>query len=856
MATLDELLPVSPEPETVLRQQPGAAIFGPDVAGGMAQQALAGMQERQAETYNPLDPLSSGAGPSVALAENNGMVAMLDRDGNIGSIPKARVGDALAAGFQLASPDANRLAYLKEKYGDRPLQNFAEGAASTVTFGLTDMFQATTAEGREALAAKKEFNSGSRFAGELAGYLTPVGAAGAISKAGVAAGERVAGTALIESLMGGGTLARATGAAAKLGARAGAEGALMGVTQTAQEVALSADPMNAEAIAAALGSNMLHSGLTAGGVGAGLGGLGSVARAAAVRARSQVSRVVDGLAKEAAVPGDIAALDATGTRAAIKAERTSLRAAKDAEYAGLRAERDAEIEALKTAQQAERAAVAQDVLPFREVLRDAGKGLPGVMKKHGLTDGGKVREFIATERRMANVLDAVRTSPTRGIEALTGVERTARTARQAFDDMIEAQRAAIKPNEHGSIMIDPETRGFATPLRGETLEQTLARVRANVQLPQDVVPYMAKLDAVAEQASQLRARLEAAAAAPTSAKLADLETRVAGFDKTAIESERLSTLETHFENLKNPPLGQQLKDKALSILGGAAAAALGGGVFGTMAGAALGMGFNALKKAMTKSSTDFSARLSELADKAANGVNVAAPKLARNVALGTSLGGTGEHHSDDRIEQLSHDVVDAVANLDATRNTVHESLLGVRAVDPVLADQLEEQALRRLQYAASIAPKQSGAGGIGESGRGKASPSEMRRFGTVLAVLEQPMRVLEHLASDTLTPPVVDAVKNVYPEMFARIKADLLDKLVEPGRKLLSPARKLGLTMLTGNPVDTRYRPEYIARQQQAWAQMRADAQQKQQGNPSASQSRDALALTDLAPTSSQAPSL
>ena len=67
----------------------------------------------------------------------------------------------------------------------------------------------------------------------------------------------------MKSLLEGGTAARAAGSAIKMGVQAGTEGALTGVGQTVSEVALSDEPMNAEAIAARLGSNMLFSGGTA-----------------------------------------------------------------------------------------------------------------------------------------------------------------------------------------------------------------------------------------------------------------------------------------------------------------------------------------------------------------------------------------------------------------------------------------------------------------------------------------------------------------------------------------------------------------------------------------------------------------
>lgn len=834
-------------PEDEVQRIP--VIRDPQVAAAVGKSVLAQMHEDVADM----------ARPSSGIVEDAGQVAMLDRDGNLGTIPSGRVKEALAAGFTYATPEANREQVLQNKFGDSPVSAALEGAARSTTFGASDVLLSGLLG--EGVAERKARNSGAAMLGEVGGMLTGAGAAGLIGQAGAAAGSRVAGSAAVEALAGGGLASRAVAKAAQYGAQAATEGALMGAQQTVTEVALSEDPMNAEAIAASLGSNMLYGGLAGGAAGGSLGGLGAVAKGAAQRLRSATTKWADREAALAAVPDDIAKLDAKAARAALGEEKAALRTAKDTEFGTLRAERDAEIEALKTGQKAERAAVSTELLPFRETLREAGNGLPALMKKHDLAGSGLVREFISTERRLASVLDAVETSPMRGIEALKGVERTARAARQSFDDMLEAQRAAIKPNASGGIMVDRELRGFSTPLAGETVEQHLARVRADVQIPRDVVPYLAKLDGVAERAGALRSRLEAATTPVASPKLADLETKLAGFDRTALASERMTALEGHLENLANPTAGRQLLgalgDKATGMGAGAALGmvGLGGGPLGALAGAGVGWGLGVLKKRMAATAGGWQKLITEGLDRAVSGAVVAAPTVARSVAIGASFGARSARGQS--LETRAMDVIEAVADMDATRSQVREGLAGIRAADPDLAQQVEDQAMRRLDYLAKVAPKNPGMGGLaGGADRWRPADAELAKFARAVATSEQPLRLLDELASDTLTPQTVECVRTVYPEMFERLKVQLLDKLVEPGRKPLSPARHLNLTMLTGTPTDSRLKPEFVLRQQQAWEQMRQESEQARQKPkpPAPSQSRAAMGVTDLKPTASQTP--
>ncbi len=186
------------------------------------------------------------------------------------------------------------------------------------------------------------------------------------------------------------------------------------------------------------------------------------------------------------------------------------------------------------------------------------------------------------------------------------------------------------------------------------------------------------------------------------------------------------------------------------------------------------------------------------------------------------------------------------------RQRVHDGLGSVRTIDPALADQLEQVAMTRLNYLAQVAPKDPGIGSPGAS-RWQPAADDLARFARIAAVVENPLRLLDHLASDTLTPPVVHAVQNVYPEFFKQLGAELLDRLTQPGSKPLPEARRLGLAMITGMPVDSTQQAQFGASLQQLYQQVAAKKRGQQQGQrPRQSEARDVRTLRSTNPTPGQ----
>jgi hypothetical protein len=878
---------------------------------------------------------------------SGGRVAVLDPNGTPGTIEEKDLDEALRNGYTLQSPEGHHEQVLQQRHGDSPVSAFLGSAASMATLGVSDAFRGVEPEDREALAAERRLNPLASTAGSITGALLPIGAGGLMNRVGTAAAERAGGTALVEGLLAGGArhqaasktaaglaevgaspallqsltsggsaAARAAGAGIKLGARGAAEGALVGVQQTVSEVALSDDPMNAEAIAAELGSNVLLGGATGGVAGGALGSLGSVAKAAAVRARNSMSRWAEGEARSASIPDDISRMDLGGAKAARADELAKLKTARLDERDGLRKSLSAEQDALKAARlderkllqqqkideikaiDAERAAEADavglDALVFREALRDAAADLPKVAKMAAdlPQKAGLVREVKEAERAFNKIVDAVNARPQQALGTLRSVERTIGNMRTRLAEAHEkaATEAAGKPMTWDEFRAGKASQyakemglGPSQKRLSEEYKAYKAAFAAGSPVPTtgfySSADKIAQLDDVLEQASalhqrltqvtaprttsklgEIEARLGAELGPPTSPRLTELEARLAEIERATPGSERLTALDDHITGLRNPPIGKQIGQAvggaALATVGGA----IGGGIgslvgipwIGGVVGASAGAGFGVLRKKLAASAAGMTTKIANGIDKVVSGASHAAPSLARAAAVGALAIADRDEDKPATLEQRVSDVIEAVANIDATRQRVRDSLAGIRVVDVKLADQLEEAAMRRLEYYAKKAPKVLGLGTLGGgSDQERPSDAALGRFAQCVAVGENPLRILDELAADMLTPEAVETAKYLHPEFWKRMQEQLLDKVMASG-KPIPRARRLSLSMVLDAPVSATMRPEFITAMQAGYEAMRHEEQQNKPSPQGPSQSKQARAVTDAKPTEAQ----
>jgi hypothetical protein len=152
------------------------------------------------------------------------------------------------------------------------------------------------------------------------------------------------------------------------------------------------------------------------------------------------------------------------------------------------------------------------------------------------------------------------------------------------------------------------------------------------------------------------------------------------------------------------------------------------------------------------------------------------------------------------------------------RERIFDSLSGVRALSPILADRMESLAVRRIEYLAAHLPKRPDMGHM-QMGPSHWQPTdrEMRTFARRVSAVEDPGGVEERAAAGIVTPEEADAYRAVYPERAA----DFTRRIVEQVSMLKEPltwSRRLGLTVLTGVPMDPSLTPPVLRVMQGVYA--------------------------------------
>jgi hypothetical protein len=143
------------------------------------------------------------------------------------------------------------------------------------------------------------------------------------------------------------------------------------------------------------------------------------------------------------------------------------------------------------------------------------------------------------------------------------------------------------------------------------------------------------------------------------------------------------------------------------------------------------------------------------------------------------------------------------------RDQIARQLEPIAAVSPVLADRIEATQARKLEYLAAALPKSPGLGM--QIGRDTWRPSdfEIAAFARKVAAVEDPASVIERVADGSLTPEDAEALRSVYPELFADMRRQIVERLPEL-REGLPYQRRLMLSIFFGVPVDPAMEPSVL----------------------------------------------
>lgn len=167
-----------------------------------------------------------------------------------------------------------------------------------------------------------------------------------------------------------------------------------------------------------------------------------------------------------------------------------------------------------------------------------------------------------------------------------------------------------------------------------------------------------------------------------------------------------------------------------------------------------------------------------------------------------------------RADELSRSITD----MPGTQQRIHNALAGLRVIDPKSAAQVEETALRKLQFLYAVLPKNAALGTPfdGYSRGQRVSDAAIHDFARYAAAAEDPRRLVDELNAGRLTPQTVEATKAVYPETFSAVRQDLLGRVDQ--LQSLSYAKRVQLSVLFEAPLDSTMQPETVAALQKTFA--------------------------------------
>lgn len=293
----------------------------------------------------------------------------------------------------------------------------------------------------------------------------------------------------------------------------------------------------------------------------------------------------------------------------------------------------------------------------------------------------------------------------------------------------------------------------------------------------------------------------------------------------------------------NEKILQQLARAEETAKAGAFLESIGGkadSIMGLAAGAAVGVSNPAFALLAPLASPRMFARGAELVENIAAGqtgrVGAAVGRATRairdtSVAAARRLPVAGAMAG--QFEERSKRVRDLASQAPAVRAALESQTSWLADSAPVTRQAAVNTALRQLEYLNANLPK-----GLAPSTPfAPALPpsrSEVAQWMRRLRAVENPTSILDDLAAGKLTPESIDAVRTVYPETFADIQGQVLDKLTTMEQRGQKPsyAKRVELGLLLGIPTDPTMTPESIAALQAQYQPTEAEAAGPQPAPP------------------------
>jgi len=178
---------------------------------------------------------------------------------------------------------------------------------------------------------------------------------------------------------------------------------------------------------------------------------------------------------------------------------------------------------------------------------------------------------------------------------------------------------------------------------------------------------------------------------------------------------------------------------------------------------------------------------------------------------------------------------------------VEHSVRHVREQSPELADSIVTASARASSFLEGKLPRRPAAASADLTphlSEDRLPRSEVARFARYARAVEDPSVMARDLAAGTLSRETVEAVRSVYPTIYARIRETVIEGLARRKDPLPYQAR-VKLSMLLGFVGDPSLRPEAIVSMQDAMKLPPPTPPSRQYGSPAKSMSENVMAQMD-----------
>jgi hypothetical protein len=773
------------------------------------------------------------------MAEPKRIPIVINDTGELGTVPENELQDNISRGaVRLAEPKEIHDYEIQKKYGDREIRTAVESAADMASLGLhSKAMQWLGLETQEEQQGQREANPTARTVGDIGGFVVPLlipgGAAAAGAKAAVgaaraakgasavarlaeagAATARVAGvvpravsaagrltTGAVTKALGGGA-EKLAGRALAHGLGAATEGALMGAAQAVEEDVIGESELTAEKLASSIGYGALTGGLIGAGTtvaGAGLSAAGRAAKDAAKKLLGKTGkldelaameswqstlpnkRISKGLTQEQKIKYGRIALDENVTGAGKNVESIYQGAQSKLDEIGPQlGELNKQIDALNVAE-----------------IRSAGKGFAPKV--------GHVASRIEDE-----VLAPLSKS--------TFDQKTLRAVKGEVRDYLKQFDVVMDPKNERQAIANVFAKDGEMSLA--QLHTDRVRLDANTKFDNTISQH------VNDARKQIRGILS-----DEYKKAADKITDEFG-ENAGKQLREMNQRYEAFAHIKDAAEDTFSREQAkvsqfglYDRIAGGAGTVLGAATMG-LPGAALGYA---------------AAKASQFAREKGRGyVATALDKLSRNQAmesmthavdwkiaksLGSAIGTAGKTiGTAGRIgaEQMASNGAPADEFLKKAEqirslatdnqrliNTVQENTKHLAAAAPATTTMLGVVAQRATQFLNSkLPPEQIGPMGVEPPAMSKMEKSKFNKYQAAVA---NPMSLLEQIQNGNVQPETVEAVKNVYPKMYASIQQLSYLLIASQPKGKLNEKRKVSLSYALGIPLTRGMQPGFLA---------------------------------------------